>query len=238
PYWGAVLPDGWINEGGQSAVGALIDHVIRDHAAHDALMAEARDQSVSHFDILNARLDALEARADNAALTRDVHVLDYHHGNRSPLADASLTGTVTGLTLAESIDDLAVRYLATLQAVSYGTRHIVEALNEHGHAVDRLRLCGGILKNERWLAETADATGLPIELPAEPETVLLGSAMLAAAACGDQPDLRTAAAAMSGTDRVIEPRAERRAFHDAKYRVYRAMHANQRAYRQIMADSD
>ncbi|AWN15273.1 FGGY-family carbohydrate kinase [Salinisphaera sp. LB1] len=238
PYWGAVLPDGWINEGGQSAVGALIDHVLRDHAAHGALMAAAEAQGVSHFDILNARLDAMEAEAGDAPLTRDIHVLDYHHGNRSPLADASLTGVFTGLTLAENIDDLALRYLATLQAVSYGTRHIVEALNEHGHAVNRLRLCGGILKNERWLAETADATGLPIELPAETETVLLGSAMLAATACGDQPDLRTAAAAMSSTDRVIEPRAERRAFHEAKYRVYRAIHADQLAYREIMAGID
>ncbi|HET7315483.1 FGGY-family carbohydrate kinase [Salinisphaera sp.] len=238
PYWGAVLPDGWINEGGQSAVGALIDHVIRDHAACDALMAEAKEQGTNHFDVLNARLDAMEAEAGGAALTRNIHVLDYHHGNRSPLADASLTGIATGLTLAESIDDLALRYLATLQAVSYGTRHIVEALNENGHQVTRLRLCGGILKNERWLAETADAIDLPIELPAETETVLLGSAMLAVAACGDQPDLRAAAVAMSATDRVIEPRAERRAFHDAKYRVYRALHADQLAYRAIMAKTD
>ncbi|KEZ76346.1 FGGY-family carbohydrate kinase [Salinisphaera hydrothermalis] len=234
PYWGAVLPDGWINEGGQSAVGALIDHVIRDSAAYADLMAEAKAQGVSHFDVLNARLDAMEAERGAATLTRDVHVLDYHHGNRSPLADASLTGIVTGLTLDTGIDDLAVRYLATLQAVSYGTRHIVEALNANGHQVTRLRLCGGILKNERWLAEMADATDLPIELPTEPETVLLGSAMLAVAACGDQPDLRSAAAAMSGTDRVIEPRGERRVFHDAKYRVYRTMHAHQMAYREIM----
>src|SRR5699024_1144369 len=98
PYWGAVLPDGWINEGGQSAVGALIDHVIRDSAAHDQLMAEARTQGVSHFDILNARLAQMETAAGRA-LTQDVHVLGYHHGNRSPLADASLTGSVTGLTL-------------------------------------------------------------------------------------------------------------------------------------------
>ncbi|WP_423822548.1 FGGY-family carbohydrate kinase [Salinisphaera sp. SPP-AMP-43] len=234
PYWGAVLPDGWINEGGQSAVGALIDHMIRDSAAYAALQAEAERRRCSHFDVLNERLTRRETET-GGELTHDMHVLDYHYGNRSPLADASLTGTVTGLTLAESIDDLAVRYLATLQAVSYGTRHIVEALNAHGHAVTRLRLCGGVLKNERWLAETADATGLPIELPAEPETVLLGSAMLAAAACGDQPDLRTAAARMSATDRVIQPSRERQAFHQAKYGVYRALHADQLAYRELMS---
>src|SRR5699024_3739651 len=116
-------------------------------------------------------------------------------------------------------------------------RHIVEEMNQHGHAIEKLRLCGGILKNERWLREMADATGLPIELPSEPEAVLLGSAMLAATACGDQPDLRRAAATMSKTDRTIAPRPERRTFHEAKYRVYRQMHADQLNYRKIMAEA-
>src|SRR5699024_6644687 len=157
PYRGAVLPDNWINEGGQSAVGALIDHVIKDSGAHESLMRETEAQGGNHFAVLNSRLDALETAHGSATLTRDVHVLDYHHGNRSPLADASLTGITTGLTLDDSINSLAIRYLATLQAVSYGTRHIVEAMNQHGHTIEKLRLCGGILKNERWLHEMADA---------------------------------------------------------------------------------
>lgn len=233
PYQGAILPDGWINEGGQSAVGALIDHMIHDSAACNELFDTATQQGRSHFDLLNERLTALEL--DNPSpLTQNMHVLDYHHGNRSPLADASLSGMMTGLTLSESVDDLAVRYLATLQAVSYGTRHIVETLNTHGHQIKRLRICGGILRNERWLQETANATGLAIDLPDEPETVLLGSAMLAAAACGNGPDLRQTAATMSRTDRTLFPARQTRDFHAAKYRVYRAMHSNQVSYRSIM----
>lgn len=233
PYWGAVLPDGWINEGGQSAVGALIDHVIADSGAVEPLMAAAEAAEISHFELLNRRLDALEEEGRDE-LTRHLHVLDYHHGNRSPLADASLTGMISGVTLDRDIDALAVRYLATLQAVSLGTRHIVETLNEHGHAIKRLRLCGGALKNARWLRELSDATGLAIELPEERETVLLGSAMLAATACGDHPGLRQAAAAMSATARTILPDVTRRDFFDAKYRVYRQMHADQLRYRELM----
>ncbi|OHV08170.1 FGGY-family carbohydrate kinase [Kushneria phosphatilytica] len=232
PYRGAVLPDGWINEGGQSAVGALIDHVIADSAASASLKSAAETAGVSHFELLNQRLSELER--DQGELTADVHLLDYHHGNRSPRADASLRGMVSGLDLNEDIDALAVRYLATLQAIAYGTRHIVEALNGNGHTIERLRLCGGALKNERWLQEMADATGLTIELPSEPETVLLGGAMLAATACGDYPGLREAAAGMSGTDRRLEPNPSRRAFHDAKYRVYHELHADQQKYRELM----
>jgi len=232
PYQGAVLPDIWINEGGQSAVGALIDHVIRDSANNHSLMSEAGRRQISHFDLLNEHLNTLESV--DSELTRNIHVLDYHHGNRSPLADASLTGMISGLTLETSIDALAVRYLATLQAVSYGTRHIVDTLNANGHDIKRLLVCGGVLKNERWLTEMADATGLTLVIPAEPETVLLGSAMLAATACGDQPSVQQASAAMSTQERVITPRPERRPFHDGKYAVYRAMHAHQLEYRQLM----
>ncbi|MDA3919079.1 MAG: FGGY-family carbohydrate kinase [Salinisphaera sp.] len=235
PYWGAVLPDAWINEGGQSAVGALIDHVIRDSAAYETLIHEANAQKISHFDILNARIKALEA--ERGELTGDVHLLDYHHGNRSPLADTSLTGMITGLTLESGLDALAVRYLATLQAVSYGTRHIVEALNANGHSVKRLLVCGGALKNERWLTEMADAVDLPLVLPAEPETVLLGSAMLAATAGGDFPSVQAASAAMSHAKRTIEPNPARRAFHEAKYRVYREMHEDQLKYRSLMGNT-
>lgn len=233
PYHGAVLSDSWINEGGQSAVGALIDHVIESRAAGQALKEEAEASGVSHFELLERRLEALSG-AHEGELTGDLHLLDYHHGNRSPLADAGLRGMVSGLDLEDGPDALALHYLATLQAVSLGTRHIVETLNEHGHAIHKLRLCGGALKNPRWLRELADATGLVIELPAETETVLLGGAILAATACGDCDDLRAAAATMTATERTITPDPARRAFFDAKYRVYRQMHADQQRYRQLM----
>jgi FGGY-family pentulose kinase len=41
PYFSAMIPGLWLTEGGQSATGALIDHVIFSHAAAAALQAEA-----------------------------------------------------------------------------------------------------------------------------------------------------------------------------------------------------
>jgi FGGY-family pentulose kinase len=236
PYWGAVFPDGWINEGGQSAFGALIDHVVRDSAAYGPLRDEAQAQGTSVYALLNDRVRALEA--SEAYPSRELHVLDYHHGNRSPRADPSLKGMMTGLTLGEDRDALARRYLATLQAVSYGTRHIIEAMNESGHAIRTIRLCGGLTSNDLWLRELADATGLNLEVPDQDEPVLLGAAMLGATASGDFTSLRAAAAALVGAGKTIAPRSEQADFHAAKYRVYKQLYEHQTAYRDVMAAFD
>jgi ribulose kinase len=51
-------------------------------------------------------------------VSKDLHVWPDFHGNRSPLADPTLKGMISGLTLAHSRDDLAVVYLATIQALA------------------------------------------------------------------------------------------------------------------------
>lgn len=64
-----------------------------------------------------------------ALLTKEVHVLPDFHGNRSPRADPNLKGMISGLSLDSSIDSLAILYLATIQSIAYGTKHIISDLN-------------------------------------------------------------------------------------------------------------
>lgn len=51
---------------------------------------------------------------------------------RSPLADPKSRGVVSGLSLDASPEDLALLYLATVQSIAYGTKHLVEHCNAHG----------------------------------------------------------------------------------------------------------
>ena len=236
PYYSAMVPGLWLTEGGQSATGALIDHVIRSHARYAELEADARHRSTTVYALLNERLDALAANlAFPAALSSDLHVMPDFHGNRSPRADPTLRGMISGLRLSDSIDTLALIYLATVQAIAHGTRHIVDAMNASGYRIDTLVACGGDTKNPLFLREHADVSRCRLLLPREREAVLLGAAMLGAVASGDVPDLVTAMAAMSRADRAIEPASgEVRAYHEQKHRVFHRMHEDQRAYRALM----
>lgn len=238
PYWGAMLPGLWLNEGGQSATGALIDHLVKTHAAYPTLAAEAERLGSSIYQRLNSWVDMLAAGDDETTLTSGLHVFPDFHGNRSPRADPSLTGMISGLTLAAGPDELATLYLAAIQAIAYGTRHIVEAMNGAGYAIDFVLATGGGSRNPLFLGAHADALGLPVAVGREPAAVLLGTAILGAVAGGLFPGIVAAMAAMSRVGRVIQPRGGASArYHAAKYAVFQRMYADQMGYRALMEDA-
>jgi len=171
-----------------------------------------------------------------AELTRELHVQPDFHGNRSPRSDPTLKGTISGLMLSAVASDLARQYLAAIQAVAYGTRHIIEEMNRKGYRIETLLICGGGAKNPVFLREHADITGCRLVLPQEPEAVLLGSAVLGAVAAGAFPSVLAAMSVMNVAGQVIEPTTGRTArYHDAKYRVFHRLHADFLAYRRLMA---
>ncbi len=237
PYFSAMVPGLWLTEGGQSATGALIDHTIGSHARGPELTAEAKREGTSVYTLLNARIDAIANAAGvaPAELTRDLHVLPDHHGNRSPRADPTLRGMISGLKLEAGVDALALLYLATVQALAHGTRHIVDEMNRHGYRIATLVACGGDTKNPLFAREHADITGCRVVLPKEPEAVLLGAAILGAVASGDRASVLDAMATMTAAGRVVEPTGDLARYHDAKHRVFLRMHDDQLAYRETMS---
>jgi FGGY-family pentulose kinase len=239
PYFSAMVPGLWLTEGGQSATGALIDHVIGAHARGAELADEARREGTTPQALLNRKLEAMAAGAAfPAAITRGVHVLADHHGNRSPRADPTLRGMVSGLRLSDSLAELATVYLATIQAIALGTRHILEAMNAEGYRIRTIFASGGDTKNPVFVREHADATGCAVVLPGEPEAVLLGAAILGAVASGDRPSVLAAMAAMNRAGRTIAPAGGPTArYFDAKYRVTLRMHDDQLAYRATMEET-
>ncbi|HZP11576.1 MAG TPA: FGGY-family carbohydrate kinase [Nevskiaceae bacterium] len=232
PYYRAMLPGYWLNEGGQSATGALIDHVIQSAACYPKLLDEARAKGQTVYQLLNAEVLRLER--DDPWFNRDFHLLGDFHGNRSPRADPDLRGMISGLSLNRTKTETARAYLAAIESIALGTRHIIEAMNKAGHRISKIRMCGGATKNPVWLREHADATGCPVLVPRTTEAMLLGGAMNAAAASGTFKNLSEAMARMSGDGDVTRPRARTQRYHDAKYAVFHRMHDDQISYQRMM----
>jgi FGGY-family pentulose kinase/HAD superfamily hydrolase (TIGR01509 family) len=219
PCFGAGLPDRWIVEAGQSATGALLDHVIRIHGG--GLPADG----ATHRRIA-ARI--AELRAAEPDLAARLHVLPDFHGNRSPLADPHALGVVSGLALDASFDGLCRLYWRTCVGIAFGVRQILESMNAAGFAIDTLHVTGGHVKNPLLMELYADLTGCWVEQPAAEDAVLAGTAMAAAAAAGCFPDVLSACAGMTPPGHRRKPDPAVRARCERDYAVFLAMQRQRR----------
>ncbi|XP_068142804.1 FGGY carbohydrate kinase domain-containing protein isoform X1 [Drosophila tropicalis] len=237
PYQDAIIPGYFLNEGGQSVAGHLLDHVLKTHESYKELKEKlGADKFIYQY--LNGLLPQLalsRGHSEISYLTQDVHVWPDLHGNRSPIADPTLRGIITGLDMTRGIESLAIKYLAFTQALAYGTRHIIENLYQYQRApFHTLLFCGGLAKNPLYVQCHADICNLPALIPNEQEMVLVGAAALGAAASGHFDSLESASKAMGGTGQLLKPNARTVEFHNSKYKVYLKLLENQREYRRIM----
>jgi FGGY-family pentulose kinase len=223
PYYSAMIPGFWLNEGGQSATGSLIDYMIRNNTSYPLISKAAKAEGQDVYSLLNRMVKKLKSKQGLNIFCK-LHMLPDHHGNRSPRADPSARGMLSGLTLNTGVNEVAMWYGATLQAIAYGTRHIIEAMNAKGYLISQIFMCGGHLKNEVFIQEHADVTDCELVIPREPEAVLLGAAILGAVAGGEYRDVASAMRAMSGVDKVYRPDPSTADFHDQKYAVYKDMY--------------
>lgn len=220
PYFGAVLPGVWLNEGGQSASGAALDHIIGVHA-----------QGVTPDRAMHERIIAriLALRADGEVdIAPRLHVLPDFHGNRSPFADPRALGVVSGLSLDTSFDGLCRLYWRTAVAIALGVRQILETLNARGYAIDTLHVAGGHTRNALLMELYADATGCVVRELTDVDAMLLGTAMVAATAAGLHSSLPEACAAMQHASTPRQPNTSRKARYDRDYAIFLKLHAHRR----------
>lgn len=236
PYWSAMVPGLWLNEAGQSASGCLLDHIISTHPASSRIKL---DKGKHIVDYLNNLLKKMATRKGEAVdtLSKDVHVLPDFHGNRSPLADPTMKGMICGLTLCADEEQLAILYLATVQALAYGTKHIMEKMVDEGHETfSSVLVCGGLSKNLLFVQTQANVSLMPVLVPHEAESVLLGAAILGATASGVYDSVLSAIGSMAGKAEVISPDYNLQRFHEMKYKVFRKLLDDQLSYRKIMSN--
>ena len=235
PYFSALLPGRWLNEGGQSAAGAGIDHLVRSHPAYPdaSAMAEKAGQGILEF--LERRVIAHgPSLSDAARLAKEFHVLPEFLGNRSPFADPDARAIIAGLDLECTIESLEALYVAGLCGLAYGLADVVDAMRAQSIHCGLMVISGGAAKSPLVRQIMADTTGLAVALPATPEPVLLGSAMLGAVAGGAYASVDAAMHAMSRISEITQPNAALAGFHAAKRKVHTLLQGLDRESRAIM----
>jgi hypothetical protein len=219
PYRDVVLPGRWVVEGGQSATGALLDHIVRT-------FGNGLDPTPGTHALV---LDRIEQLIDlkGSRLGAGIHIVPDFHGNRAPIGDARLTGVVHGLTLDGSFDGMCAIYYRAMVALALGIRQILELMETAG-AVGTIHLGGGHARNGSLARLYADACRRRVAVASGEEAMLLGTAIAAAAASGLHASLDEACRAMARPSTVIEPNEIRAEGLDRDYRIFLRMQEHRR----------
>lgn len=223
PYYSAMIPGLWLNEGGQSAAGAAIDHLIRSHPAYQEAQSRAKKERLDIPGFLERRILSRNFDAGQAALLADnYHVLPDFLGNRSPYADPHSRAILAGLDLDESLESLERLFVAGLCGLAYGLADVVDAFTHHGITNNLIIVGGGAGRSPLVRQIMADTVGIPVALPQCSEPVLLGAAMLGARAAKPELSMVEIMKDMSSIGSINSP-TPMIVFHKTKRRIYKKM---------------
>ncbi|KAK5661507.1 hypothetical protein OQA88_11411 [Cercophora sp. LCS_1] len=192
PYRDVLMPEFWMAEGGQSATGELMKHMLETHPAYQETLKEATSAGKSIYDFLNGHLRLLaKARKVPSVPHLARHFFFYGDlwGNRSPVADPNMRGAVIGLSSDVSKDGMAILYYATMEFIALQTRQIVETMNKAGHSISSIFMSGSQCQNDVLVDLIATACDMPVLIPRYVNAAVVhGAAMLGAKAASAGPD--------------------------------------------------
>lgn len=138
-------------------------------------------------------------------------------GERAPFLAPEARGTLMGLTVEHTREDVA---RAVLEALSHVVR---ECLESAAVAPTQLRLCGGGAASDVWCQLIADVTGLPTTRPADAEVGAKGACVVAAVATGAAADLADAVGRLIPAGTAFTPREATREMYDNRHRTFLAV---------------
>jgi len=222
---GSVIPGMVGLEAGQSAFGdtyawfknilawplnALTTSTLIDQKTAEALKDELVAKIIPE---LSRQAALLPVDEDNEL------AIDWFNGRRTPDADQTLKGAITGLGLGS---DAPRVFRALAEATCFGAKSIVDRFVEEGIPVKGLIGIGGVAKKSPYIMQMmADVLGMPIRIHQFEHTCALGAAMFAAVVAGIYPTVEDAMQAMGrGFDAEYFPNEELKEVYQYRYQQY------------------
>ncbi|KAK3315310.1 FGGY family of carbohydrate kinase [Apodospora peruviana] len=248
PYRDVLIPGFWMAEGGQSATGELMRHMLETHAAYHDTMKEAEAAGKNIYDFLNDHLRQIAERTKAPSISYLVrHFFFYGDlwGNRSPVADPNMRGAIIGMSSDKSKDSMALLYYSTLEFIALQTRQIIETMNQAGHGISSIFMSGSQCQNDILMDLIATACDMPVLIPRYVHAAVVhGAAMLGAKAASAKEDGTTEPLwdimdRMSKPGKVVWSRGDPAAkkLLDAKYEVFLDQCRTQQEYRRKIDDA-
>ena len=204
PYQHAIIKDRWLLEGGQTTSAIILKWLENSLTQNGA----GPNNFYEVFDAL-----AREIPPGSEGLV----MLDTWQGNRTPWRDTLARGALWGLSLKHSMAHI---YRATMESIAYGTRNIIDTMQENRIEIKTIRVSGGGAQNLFWLQIFSDVCRLPVSVPKNTEATIFGAAIAAAVGAGYYPSIIEACRSMVQITQTISPNLNHSQAYDFYYTKY------------------
>lgn len=175
----AVIPNLCTYEAPLACFGDQLDWFIKNILKDDTLTHNTLTEKASQLKIGESGLVAL----------------NWFNGNRCPLSNFNLSGTILGITLTTREQEI---YRALLEGACFATAIIIENYINSGVRIDNIIATGGIpQKNPFFIGMLADVLGMPITVTSAPESAAHSCAIAASVVAGRFASLDAACAELS-----------------------------------------
>lgn len=214
---GSILPNMLGLEAGQSAFGDLFDWF----AGLLIYGAEFFGSGYNKREIKSDLLKKLNGEAEQLPVDiNDLVILDWINGRRTPDVDLSLNSWVMGINLST---DAPKVFKALVEAAAYGSRSIVERLENEGVHIHEVIATGGISKKSPFVMQTlANVLDRSIKVVKSDQSGAMGAAMFASVACGIHKNIFEAQKKMfTGIEQEYLPKDGYVKVYDKLYEKYK-----------------
>jgi L-ribulokinase len=213
---GSILPGMLGMEAGQSAFGdvyAWFQNLLA-WPLREFLNEQEADEMVQKI------IPALSQKAAQLPVNeQDPVALDWFNGRRTPDANHTLKGAISGLNLGSDAPRI---FKALVEATAFGAKRIVERFESEGVPIRQVIGIGGVSKKSPFVMQTlANVLNMPIKIVKSEQACALGAAVCAATAAGLYPSMAEAQAAMnSGFEESFFPQDDKIEVYEKLYRRY------------------
>jgi L-ribulokinase len=226
---GSIVPGLLGLEAGQSAFGdiyawfskLLVWPVTEIISKMNWLDQNTRDRLVQ--DTADTMIPELSRQAELISEEETALVaLDWLNGRRTPDANQTLKGAISGLSLGSDAPRI---FKALVEATAFGSRMINDRFISEGVRIDGVIAVGGVAKKNPFVMQiVADVLNMPIKVASSDQTCALGSAMAASVVAGIHKDIAAAQKAMGGGfEKEYHPNPARAEKYETLYARYKKL---------------
>ena len=150
-----------------------------------------------------------------------VFFLPYLMGERSPHNNPDARSLFIGMSMDTSRADMTQ---AVLEGVAFALKDCLEIAKKIGIPLTETKICGGGAKSPLWRKIIANVLNLKVNIIESEEGPGLGSAILAAVACGEYPTVQAATDSIVKIIKTEIPDPELVAKYEEKYQYFKKLY--------------